>query len=136
MRTRVVPFVRSFETGSPKDTYFGDQEFFEVSKGELAERGEFFVREGDIFAPQPSTATVSPTPAPIASNGFAEPPIGDVGPGAAGTGGGVGGAGEFAPPIGAAGTAIRAATKSPLATLLLLVAIGAVGYYLYKRYKK
>lgn len=131
IQTRIVPVVRSFELGSPKDTFFGDQEFFEVSKGELVERGEFFIRESEFAAAQPTaTGVVTPpttiTP-PTNGAGFIEPPIGGVGPG---------GAGEFAPPIGAAGTAIRQATKNPLGILLLLIGIGAIGYYLYKRYKK
>lgn len=134
IQTRIVPVVRSFELGSPKDTFFGDQEFFEVSKGELVERGEFFIRESEFAVAQPTaTGVVSPPATPsINGNGLVEPFIGDVRPGAAGTGG----AGEFAPPIGAAGTAIRQATKNPLGILLLLIGIGAIGYYLYKRYKK
>lgn len=129
--TRVIPYVRSLELGTPKDTYFGDQEFFEVRAGEFIERGEF-VKEPGAFVASTSTSTDSTTtPTPPPANGgviITEPPIGEPGPG---------GAGELPAPIGAAGTSLVAgAKKNPLAVVLLLIGLAAVGYYLYKRYKK
>jgi len=130
IQTRVIPYVRSLELGSPKDTYFGDQEFFEVRAGEFIERGEFVREPGAFTAATPSATGVvtSPTSPANGGAGVIEPPIGDVGPGATG---------ELPAAIGTAGTSIVAgAKKNPLAVVLLLIGVAAVGYYLYKRYKK